>query len=320
MKRLLNVHEAPIILFTILVTLLFSILSPDFMQVENIRLILDQNITMFIVAIGMTMVILLGGMDLSVGSVLAVTATSVGLFLSHGIHPWIAAAMGICIGVLCGMVNGYFIAVRKIPDIIVTLATMYIFRGIAVGISGGTWMTNFPEGFRFFGQGNLLGISFPLFIAVILIAIFIYVMKFTRVGRRVYSIGGNGPAAKLAGISVVRTKFKVYVLTGLLVGIASVIFAAKVGSVQASTAGSGLAFEVMAAVLIGGGSIFGGVGTIAGTMLGVLFMGIVKNGLIISKVSPFWVDAATGFLIILAIVINTLQRIRQNKGKEGDLV
>jgi ribose transport system permease protein len=320
MKRLLNVHEAPIIVFTILVILLFSIISPDFFQFDNIRLILDQNISMFIVAIGMTMVILLGGMDLSVGSVLAVTATSVGLFLSHGIHPWIAAFMGIVIGVLCGMVNGYFIAVRKIPDIIVTLATMYIFRGIAVGISGGTWMTNFPEGFRYFGQGTLLGLSFPLLTAILLIGIFIYLLKFTRMGRRIYAIGGNGTAAKLAGISVAKSKFMVYVLTGLLVGVASVIFASKVGSVQASTAGNSLSFEVMAAVLIGGGSIFGGIGTVAGTMLGVLFMGIIKNGLIISKVSPFWVDATTGFLIILAIVINTLQRIRQNKGKEGDLV
>lgn len=320
MKRLLNVHEAPIILFTIAVFLLFSVISPDFFQLDNIKLILDQNISMFIVAIGMTMVILLGGMDLSVGSVLAVTATSVGLFLGQGIHPWIAALMGIGIGVLCGMVNGYFIAVRKIPDIIVTLATMYIFRGIAVGISGGTWMTNFPEGFRFFGQGQLLGISFPLLIAVVLIAVFVYLLKFTRAGRKIYAIGGNGSAAKLAGISAAKSKFMVYVLTGLLVGIASVIFASKVGSVQASTAGNSLSFEVMAAVLIGGGSIFGGVGTVAGTMLGVLFMGIVKNGLIISKVSPFWVDATTGFLIILAIVINTLQRIRQNKGKEGDLI
>jgi ribose transport system permease protein len=320
MKRILNVHEAPIIVFTILVILLFSIISPDFLQFDNIKLILDQNISMFIVAIGMTMVILLGGMDLSVGSVLAVTATSVGLFLSHGIHPWVAALMGIFIGVLCGMFNGYFIAVRKIPDIIVTLATMYIFRGIAVGISGGTWMTNFPEGFRFFGQGKLMGFSFPLLIAIVLIAIFIYLLKFTRAGRRIYAIGGNGSAAKLAGISVAKSKFMVYVLTGLLVGVASVIFASKVGSVQASTAGNSLSFEVMAAVLIGGGSIFGGIGTVAGTMLGVLFMGIIKNGLIISKVSPFWVDATTGFLIILAIVINTLQRIRQNKGKEGDLV
>ncbi|QHW33897.1 ABC transporter permease [Paenibacillus rhizovicinus] len=320
MKRLLNVHEAPIIVFTILITLLFSITSSDFFQFDNVKLILDQNISTFIVAIGMTMVILLGGMDLSVGSVLAVTATAVGLLLSHGIHPWIAALLGIIIGGLCGMVNGYFIAVRKIPDIIVTLATMYIFRGIAVGISGGTWMTNFPEGFRFFGQGKLFGISFPLLIALVLIAIFVYLLKFTRSGRRIYAIGGNGSAAKLAGIDVAKSKFKVYVLTGLLVGVASVIFASKVGSVQASTAGNALSFEVMAAVLIGGGSIFGGIGTVAGTMLGVLFMGIIKNGLIISKVSPFWVDASTGFLIILAIIINTLQRFRQNKGKEGELV
>jgi len=320
MKRLLNVHEAPILAFTLIVTAIFAILSPDFLQFDNLKLILDQNITMFIVAIGMTMVILLGGMDLSVGSVLAVTATSVGLFLDQGIHPWVAALMAIGLGVLCGMVNGYFIAVRQIPDIIVTLATMYIFRGIAVGISGGTWMTNFPEGFRYFGQGQLLGISFPLVIAIVLIAIFVYMLKFTRAGRRIYAIGGNGSAAKLAGISVARSKFMVYALSGLLVGIASVIFASKVGSVQASTAGNSLSFEVMAAVLIGGGSIFGGIGTVAGTMLGVLFMGIIKNGLIISKVSPFWVDATTGCLIILAIVINTLQRYRQNKGKEGDLV
>ncbi|ANS73492.1 branched-chain amino acid ABC transporter permease [Paenibacillus yonginensis] len=320
MKRIFNIHEAPIIIFTLVVIVLFSILSPDFFQFDNAWLILDQNLSSFIVAIGMTMVILLGGMDLSVGSVLALTATSVGLFLSHGFPPWLAALLGVCIGILCGAVNGYFIAVRKIPDIIVTLATMYIFRGIAVGISGGTWMTNFPEGFRFFGQGKLAGVSFPLLVAIVLVAAFIYLMKFTRSGRRIYAIGGNGAAAKLAGISVARTKFTVYVWTGMLVGIAAVIFASKVGSVQASTAGSSLSFEVMAAVLIGGGSIFGGVGTVAGTMLGVLFMGMVKNGLIISKVSPFWVDATTGFLILLAIVINTLQRVRESKSKEGDLV
>ncbi|RUS44965.1 ABC transporter permease [Cohnella sp. AR92] len=320
MKRIANIQEAPIILFTLLVIVLFSSLSSGFFQADNAKLILDQNITSLIVAIGMTMVILLGGMDLSVGSVLALTATAVGVFLNHGMHPWIAALLGVCIGVLCGAVNGYFIAIRKIPDIIVTLATMYIFRGIAVGISGGTWMTNFPNGFRYFGQGELLGLSFPLIVAIVLIAFFIYLMKFTRSGRRIYAIGGNGSAAKLAGISVARTKFTVYVWSGMLVGIAAVIFASKVGSVQASTAGSNLSFEVMAAVLIGGGSIFGGVGTVAGTMIGVLFMGIIKNGLIITKISPFWVDATTGFLIILAIIINTLQRIRQNKRKEGDLL
>lgn len=133
MKRISNIHEAPIMIFTILVIVLFSIITPDFFALTNFKLILDQNTTMFIVAIGMTMVILLGGMDLSVGSVLAVTATSVGLFLSKGVSPVIAALLGVVIGVLCGVVNGYFIAVRKIPDIIVTLATMYIFRGLPSG-------------------------------------------------------------------------------------------------------------------------------------------------------------------------------------------
>ncbi|MFE4714228.1 branched-chain amino acid ABC transporter permease [Bacillus sp. FJAT-27264] len=320
MKRLLNVHEAPIILFTLLIGILFTIISPEFLQLDNAKLILDQNTSSAIVAIGMTMVILLGGIDLSVGSVLALTATSVGLFLSHGMSPWLASLLGIGIGILCGMFNGYFIAVLNIPDIIVTLASMYIFRGLAVGISGGTWMTNFPPGFQFFGQGQVLGISFPLIVTVILIIGFIFLLKFTRFGRRIYAIGGNKAAAKLAGVSIPRTKFMVYVFSGMLVGIAAVIFASKVGSVQASTAGSNLSFEVMAAVLIGGGSIFGGTGTIAGTAVGILLMGIIKNGLVIAKVSPFWVDATTGFLIILAIAINTLQYVRQNKRKGGELI
>ncbi|WP_068784154.1 ABC transporter permease [Paenibacillus phocaensis] len=320
MKRITNVHETPIIFFTLAVGILFALISPNFLQIGNVMQILEQNISTFIVAIGMTMVILLGGIDLSVGSVLALTATSVGLFLSNGMPPWLASLLGIAIGIACGAFNGYFIAVMNIPDIIVTLATMYIFRGLAVGISGGTWMTNFPESFQFYGQGHILGISFPLIIAVILIISFAFLLKFTRFGRRIYSIGGNKAAAKLAGISLPKTKFMVYVYSGMLVGIAAVIFASKVGSVQASTAGNSLSFEVMAAVLIGGGSIFGGIGTIAGTMIGVLLMGLIKNGLVIVKVSPFWVDATTGFLIILAIVINTLQYVRQNKRKEGDLI
>lgn len=320
MKRMLNIHEAPIIVFTLLVGLLFTLLSPEFLNWDNAKLILSQNTSNAIVAIGMTMVILLGGIDLSVGSVLALTATSVGLFLSHGMSPWLASLLGVVIGVVCGMFNGYFIAVMNIPDIIVTLASMYIFRGIAVGISGGTWMTNFPAGFQFFGQGEVIGLSFPLLVAVLLVLCFIFQLKFTRFGRRIYSIGGNSGAAKLAGISIPRTKFMVYVYSGMLVGVAAVIFASKVGSVQASTAGGNLSFEVMAAVLIGGGSIFGGVGTVAGTIVGVLLMGIIKNGLVIAKVSPFWVDATTGFLIILAIVINTLQHVRQSKTRGGELI
>ncbi|HUC94269.1 MAG TPA: ABC transporter permease [Paenibacillus sp.] len=320
MRRALEIREAPIVVFTFMVGIFFSLMSSSFYQMDNVELILSQITTNGIVAIGMTMVILLGGIDLSVGSVLALVATSVGLFISQGLLPWQAALLGIGIGVLCGIFNGYFIAVMNIPDIIVTLATMFIFRGLAVGISGGTWMTNFPAAFQFFGQGTVLGISFPLLMVIFFAVLFALALRYTPFGRRIYAIGGNKSAAKLAGMSIAKTKFMVYVYSGILTSVSAIIFASKVGSVQASTAGNNLSFEVMAAVLIGGGSIFGGVGTIVGTMFGVLLMGMIKNGLVIAKISPFWVDATIGFLIILAIVINTLQRIRQSKKREGDLV
>ncbi|WP_314002634.1 ABC transporter permease [uncultured Paenibacillus sp.] len=320
MRRALEIREAPIVVFTFMVGIFFSLMSSSFYQMDNVELILSQITTNGIVAIGMTMVILLGGIDLSVGSVLALVATSVGLFISQGLLPWQAALLGIGIGVLCGIFNGYFIAVMNIPDIIVTLATMFIFRGLAVGISGGTWMTNFPAAFQFFGQGTVLGISFPLLMVIFFAVLFALALRYTPFGRRIYAIGGNKSAAKLAGMSIAKTKFMVYVYSGILASVSAIIFASKVGSVQASTAGNNLSFEVMAAVLIGGGSIFGGVGTIVGTMFGVLLMGMIKNGLVIAKISPFWVDATIGFLIILAIVINTLQRIRQSKKREEDLV
>ncbi|MEK8129549.1 ABC transporter permease [Paenibacillus filicis] len=320
MKKLLDYREAPIIFFTLAVGLVFSLLSASYLEPGNIGLILTQIATNAIVAIGMTMVILLGGIDLSVGSVLALVATSVGVFLNHGITPWLAALLGIGIGILCGAVNGFFIAYMNIPDIIATLATMYIFRGVAVGISGGTWMTNFPPSFKFFGQGSVMGIPFALIVAVALAVLFALILQYMRFGRRVYALGGNRSAARLSGMNTRRTKFTVYIYSGILAAVAAVIFASQVGSVQASTAGNNLSFEVMAAVLIGGGSIFGGVGTVLGTMFGVLLMGMIKNGLVLTQVSPFWINATTGLLILVAVIINTIQRVKESKKKEGDLV
>lgn len=320
MQKLLFSREAPIIIITIVVFILFSILSPNFLGIDNIQLILTQSTTIGLVAIGMTMAILFGGIDLSVGAVFALVATCVGLFVIAGIDPWLSAIMAIGVGAACGIFNGYFIAKLNIPDIIVTLATMFIFRGIAVAVSGGTWVTSFPKSFSIFGQGSILGISVPVWLTIICAVLFAYILGHTRFGRRIYAIGGNPGAAKLAGMSITRTKLMAYIYSGMLAAVAGITFASKVGTVQASTAGKSLAFDVIAAVLIGGSSIFGGVGTILGTMFGALFLAIVKNGLVLIKVSVFWVNATTGFLIILAILINTIQRHREQKRREGDLI
>jgi ribose/xylose/arabinose/galactoside ABC-type transport system permease subunit len=320
MKKLTSRRETPIIFFTILIFLLFAALSSNFLALDNLDLILTQITTIGIVSIGMMMVILFGGIDLSVGSVLALVATAVGMMVNTGMNPLFAALLGIGIGAACGAFNGFFITKFNIPDIITTLATMFIFRGIAVGLSGGSWVTNFPKEFSYFGQGIILGLSVPVWLTIIVALLFAYVLHQTRFGRRIYAIGGNPQAAKLSGMSYMKTKFLVYVYSGIISSIAAITFAAKVGSVQASTAGNSLAFDVIAAVLIGGASIFGGIGTVLGTMFGVLLLGIIKNGLILSQASVYWIDATTGFLIVLAIILNTVQRSRELKAREGELV
>lgn len=318
-KNILANRETPIIAFTLLIFMLFVILSTSFLTFSNVGLILTQITVIGIVAIGMTMVILFGGMDLSVGSVLALVATIVGMLVNSGMNMWVAAVIGIVAGAACGAFNGFFITRLKIPDIITTLATMYIFRGIAVTLSGGVWVTNFPKEFSFFGQGTILGFSFPVVVLLFLAILFAFMLQQTQFGRRIYAIGGNPSAAKLSGMKVVKTKFLVYVYSGMLAAVAAIIFASNVGSIQASTAGNSLAFDVIAAVLIGGASIFGGVGTILGTMFGVLLLGIIKNGVILSQFSAYWVNAITGALIIVAIIINTIQRYRDQKKREADL-
>jgi ribose transport system permease protein len=320
MDNIKRVKEIPILVFTLAFFVIFSVLSSNFFALENISLIFTQITTIGLIGIGMFMVILFGGIDLSVGSVLAIVATIVGMLVNTGLNPALAALVGIVIGAACGAINGFIIARFNIPDIITTLATMFIFRGIAVAISGGQWITNFPETFSYFGQGSILGVPVSVVLLIISASIFWYILTQTSFGRRIYAIGGNPEAAKLAGMKIKETKLYVYICSGMLTSVAAVIFASNIGNVQASTAGKGIEFTVIAAVLIGGASIFGGVGTLPGTIMGVLLMGVIKNGLVLSQVSVYWIDATTGFILILAIIMNTVQRTRSTSSKGGELV
>ncbi|MCJ7842971.1 ABC transporter permease [Lederbergia sp. NSJ-179] len=320
MSHIRKVKEIPILVFTLVIFVVFSTLSSNFFTVGNISLILTQMTTTGLIAIGMLMVILFGGIDLSVGSVLAVVGTIVGMLVNAGVNPTLAALIGLIVGAICGAVNGFFITRFNIPDIITTLATMFIFRGLAVAISGGQWVNNFPSSFNYFGQGSFLAIPVSVWLLIIASVIFWYVLTQTTFGRRIYAIGGNPDAAKLAGMNIKKTKLYVYICSGMLTSVAAVIFASNIGNVQASTAGKGIEFTVIAAVLIGGASIFGGVGTLPGTIIGVLLMGVIKNGLVLSQASVYWIDAATGFILILAIIMNTIQRSRSISSKGGELI
>ena len=307
-KSIIRRIEFPIILFVILIFFVFSMLSENFSNIQNLKLIALQISINGICAIGMTMVVLLGGINLSIGSVLALCATCAGLFNNAGIPLPIIIILTIIIGGLCGILNGFLIVRFRIPDIIATLATMSIIRGIAVTISGGKWVTNFTNDFSILGQGNFLGIPYAFIVFIVLAVLFGIILSKFNWGRKLYAVGGNKEAALLIGINEKRIRASVYLIDGMLIGLAAVLYAGMMANVQASTAGNNISNLILASVLIGGASIFGGKGTLLGTSFGVLLMGMIRNGMILIKASEYWVDAITGGLIILALIINVIQQ------------
>ena len=217
------------------------------------------------------------------------------------------------IGVLCGLFNGALVARLRIPPIIATMASMNIFRGIAIVVTKGDWITGFPKYFNTLGQGRICGIPIPFWIFAVITASCGILMKYFNIGRKIYAVGGNINAAELAGMDVVRTKLIAYMISGGLIGLAGTVYASMVGTISASTTGSSLGFQILASALIGGMSINGGKGTVIGTFLGVMLLGVISNGLILSRVSEYWVDTVTGSIIIVALSINAIKNLRNQR-------
>ena len=312
-------RELPIVIFTALVMIIFSVATQNFLSIGNLRVLGDQSAQIGIVSVTVTMVIILGGIDLSVGSLMALVAAIVGMLLNQSVAPPVACIVGLAVGAFCGLINGLLITLVGIPDIIATLGTMYCLRGIAVIISGGAWLNNFPSSFDFYGKALILGVPFPVLFWLFLSWLASFVLSGTWFGRRIYAIGGNSNAARLAGIDAIGIKTRVYVMSGITAAIAGIVFASKTGSVQVSTLGLNMAFNALAAVLIGGASIFGGAGTVLGTTFGVIALAAIQNGLIQIRASPFWIDATVGGLIVAAVFLNTFYRLREERERSAIL-
>ncbi len=312
--------EVSIVILICGLFIVFSFLSPEFATWKNISLILSQSTSVAIMGIGMTMVVILGGMDLSIGSVVSLSASVTCISMAAELPVPAAVLLGLAVGMGCGLINGVIMAVLNIPDIIVSLATMYIFRGAAIAVSQSQWMTNFPETFDFFGKGTVLNIPFPVVVTVLFAMLFSYILTYTRFGRKLYACGGNLEAAKISGIHYRQTKIIAYVISGFLAAVAAVLYASKVGSIQASTTGTTFSNDVLAAVLIGGASIYGGVGTVFGTIAGALLIGMLKNALVLVRVSTYWIDAITGGMILTAMLISTWQRLKKKREIERGII
>jgi rhamnose transport system permease protein len=309
------IKKRELILLVSLVSLItiISLRAPRFLNIGNFRDILDDTSLLAMVAMGQFMVILIAGIDLSVGAGLALTGMSVALLNQY--HPQIPifaiVLLSVLIGFSLGSFNGILVSLFRIPPIIVTLGTMSIYRGFVFVISGGTWVSahEMSDAFKNLPRGGFLGVSNLLFVAILCVITFGIFLKYTTTGREIYSVGGNEIASQYVGINLKKIKYLPFMLAGSIYGLAGLLWVARYASAQSDTA-LGFELQTIAACVVGGVSIFGGSGTTLGVVLGVLFLGIVNNALTQIKISPFWQMGLQGLIILVAVIINTIMEKR----------
>ncbi|MCW6508269.1 ABC transporter permease [Lichenifustis flavocetrariae] len=293
-----------IAVFFVFVVVLFSVATEDFLSVPNILNILRQSSPLLMVAAAMTLVITTGGIDLSVGSILALVSALCAILIQAGI-PWaLVVLLMLACGGLIGALQGFFVAYEGIPAFIVTLAGLSVIRGVALLTTGG-YSIPIPATLSFveLGRGWFLGVPVPAIIATGIVALAFVLFTQTPFGRYVTGIGANAEAVRRAGVNTKAVTLFVYVLSGTMAALAGVVLAARLGS-GSSNAGQGFELDVIAAVVLGGTSLFGGRGTMVGTVLGALTVAVIGNGLILAHLSPFLTPIVTGTIILVAIWMN----------------
>ena len=304
-------RESAILLVLIAIVIIFSCLSPQFFKLSNFMTILRQVSILAIVSVGMTVVLVSGGIDLSVGSIVSVVSVitsmaAVNLSLPVGL----AVVIGLLVGVLMGLINGLMITLTGMPPMIGTLATQIAFRGLAFIICNGASIYDLPESFSVFGQGYVGAIPVPVIIMVVILAIFAFFLGKTYMGRYFYSVGSNPEATRLCGLNVRKIQILAYALCGLLSAIGAIIMTSRVNSGQPRS-GEGYEMDVLTACVVGGVSINGGEGKIRHIVIGVLIIGILSNGLTILGISEYWQQVAKGLILAVAVGFDAVQKNRK---------
>ena len=308
-KKKIDLSSMSSLIVLIVLCVALSIAEPAFHSFNNLINILQQVTTIAVLALGVNVVIFTGGIDISVGSVVAFTGIVMGKIIVEGGMPTIVGiAAALIIGALCGTFNGIMISKFKLQPMIATLAMMSMARGAAYTIADGNTITGYSAGFRWIGTGTIPGTQIPVQIIfmIALYIVFYYVMKYRKFGRYIYSIGGNEEATRLSGINVNKYKTLAYTLSGLCAGISSVILTAKLNSAQ-STAGLDYEMDAIASCVIGGTSLLGGSGSVWGTFVGAIIMIVIRNGLNLLNVSSNLQKLVIGVVILLAVLADAFR-------------
>ncbi len=313
--RILNLlaqREAALFLVLAVAGTIMSLVSPVFLSVANIEAILIALSMEATIAVGMALLLISGGLDLSVGSTLAFAGVVTGLTLNAGVPAPLAMAVGLGAALGVGLVNGLLVARLKINPFITTLGMAMALRGLLLVLARGRAVLNLSSAFTVIGQGRLFGVQYPIYIMLALVFVGELLVRNSRFFRQSYYVGGNERAARLSGINVGLVKIFNYCLVALLAGVAGLMITARFGSASV-TIGSGVELRVITAVIIGGASLNGGEGTVFGAFLGALFMGVLANSLNLLGVDVYWQNLVTGAILILAVVVDVLNEQRKSR-------
>lgn len=326
--RIALFRSGPLIALLLLVAVL-SLIAPYFLTIDNLLTVARQSAFVAILAIGQTVVIITGGIDLSVAAVAALAACVAAVLMTQPIemfgmsvgplHPMIAVAVALAVGALLGALNGWIIASFGIPDFIATLGAMTLLRGVSLLVTDGLPVPSFraggaglPQFLIWVGSGNFFGIPVSVIIAAVIALLGWFILRYTAFGRAVYAVGGNREAARVSGINVGRTKILAYAFSGLTAAVGGIILMGRLSSANALM-GDGEELRSIASVVIGGTNLFGGEGGVLGSVVGALIIGVLGNGLNLLDVSPFWQRVAQGAVIVLVVILDQWRRNRLSR-------
>ncbi|MDR2393462.1 MAG: ABC transporter permease [Treponema sp.] len=295
------------------VIVIFSIAIPNFATSSNFITILRQVSNIGILAVGMTFVLISGGIDLSIGSMLPLTGVATAIFMTKvGLNPVVGCALGLCIGILVGLINGVFVTYTRMPPLIATLGMSYVARGMAFIITAGYPVYGLPPSIKILGQGYILSVV-PVCVLIMVGVIILgaVIMNQTHLGRQFYALGGNEEAARLSGISTRRTRVIAYVICGLLAAVSGIVMMSRVNSGQ-PLSGTGMEMDALIACVVGGISVAGGEGRATGMIGGMLVMGVLANGLAVGGMNEYMQMVVKGGVLIIVVAVDCLSRLRRN--------
>ncbi|HEY6242524.1 MAG TPA: ABC transporter permease [Pyrinomonadaceae bacterium] len=298
-------RESSVAAAYLLLVLIVTVIAPSFLQATNLRDLVINNASVLIVAVGMTLVILTGEIDISVGSQFAVCTYLAGVLTKEGVSPLLLTPLLLLVGALLGAVGGFFVAFLRMPSIVVTLALMVAWRDGLRWLTEGKWVQDLPKNFQWFGLGQAIGQVIVFSVALLVLIAFGWALRNLSAGRSIYAVGSDTEAARLSGINPKRVVFITFVFMGALVGLAALLSAIRF-SIVPSNAGVGLELKAIAAVVVGGTAITGGRGSIIGTLIGVALLGTIGTALTFVGINPFWEKAIQGGIILAAVISDVL--------------